>query len=177
MYMARSFEQCRLLSSTVPVCVKDLTAVLGCLVVFCLLAFWIIPRILKRRRRSTCGDGRQAHDPFHVVSPMNDSLLLKHGIVPSPSKPEKVWTTGIPWMSTAYYSEPTPDLKYSTGSIGDPPPYTPPSFHQSPFVSSPKISSPRSSRVRGALNHHLTRFISSCRIYWPYPSCQRESLR
>ncbi|KAI6006440.1 hypothetical protein EDC04DRAFT_2781907, partial [Pisolithus marmoratus] len=161
MYMARSLfprasdslasEQCKLLSSTVPVCVKDLIVVVGCLVVFCLLAFWIIPRIWKRRRRSARGDGRQVHDPFHVVSPMNDSLLLKHGIVPSPSKPEKVWTTGVPWMSTAYYSEPTPDLKYSTGSIGDPPPYTPPSFHQSPFASCPKISSPRSSRVRGAL--------------------------
>lgn len=89
---------------------------------------------------------------------MNDSLLVKHGVVPFPSKPEKVRTTDVPRMSTAHYLDSTPDLKYSTGSVsdlslsGDPPPYTLPSFHELSFVSSPKISSPRSSRTRGAMS-------------------------
>ncbi|KAI6139339.1 hypothetical protein BKA82DRAFT_519683 [Pisolithus tinctorius] len=139
-------EQCKPVSSTVPVCVKDLVVVAGCLIVFCLFAFWIVPRVWKKRCRSACTDGRQAQDPFHVVSRMNDSLLVKHGIVPSTSKPEKVWTTDVPWMSTAYYSESTPDFKYSSDSIGDsasngsPPPYTLPSFH-------PKISPRHSGSV------------------------------
>lgn len=150
-------EQCKLVSSTIPVCAKDLIAVAGCLVIFCLLAFWIVPRIWRKRCRSACTHGRRAHDPFHVVSPMNDSLLVKYGIVPSPSKPEKVRTMDVSWMPTAYYSDSTPDLKYSTGSIcdsalnGDPPPYTLPSFHQLSFLPSPKISSPRSSCAREAL--------------------------
>lgn len=154
-------EQCELVSSTVPVCVKDLIVVAGCLVVFCLFAFWIVPRIWRTRCRSACADGQQgkrSHDPFHVVSPMNDSLLVKHGVVPFPSKPEKVQTTDVPRMSTAHYLESTPDLKCSTGSVGDrslrgdPPPYTLPSSHQSSFVSSPKYSSPRSSCTRGAMS-------------------------
>ncbi|KAI5996533.1 hypothetical protein F5J12DRAFT_293800 [Pisolithus orientalis] len=133
-------EQCKLVSSTVPVCVKDLVVVAGCLIVFCLFAFWIVPRVWRKRCRSTCTDRRQAHDRFHVVSPMNDSLLVKHGIVPSLSKPKEVRTTGVSRMSTAYYSESTPDFKYSSDFIGDsafngdPPSYTIPSFH-------PKISS------------------------------------
>ncbi|KAI6123796.1 hypothetical protein EDD16DRAFT_608506 [Pisolithus croceorrhizus] len=52
-------EQCELVSSTVPVCVKDLIVVAGCLVVFCLFAFWIVPRIWRTRCRSACADGQQ----------------------------------------------------------------------------------------------------------------------
>ncbi|KAI6014778.1 hypothetical protein PISMIDRAFT_687677 [Pisolithus microcarpus 441] len=145
-------EQCELVSSTVPICVKDLIVVAGCLVVFCLFAFWIVPRIWRTRCRSACADGKhgkRSHDPFHDVSPMNDSLLVKHGIVPFPSKPEKVRTTDVPRMSTAHHVEFTPDLKYDLSLSGDPPPYTLPSYHELSFVSPPKFSSPR---TRGAMS-------------------------
>ncbi|KIJ17577.1 hypothetical protein PAXINDRAFT_154199 [Paxillus involutus ATCC 200175] len=85
--------RCQPASPRSTICVGDLIAIIGCLVPAMIFTVWVIYR-LRRRRQAARSIERQGKglDPYHASSPLDDSLLVKHGVVHPPSKPEKART-------------------------------------------------------------------------------------
>ncbi|KAF8840795.1 hypothetical protein BDN67DRAFT_1011219 [Paxillus ammoniavirescens] len=146
--------RCQPASPRSTICIGDLIAIIGCLVPALIFAIWVIYRLRKRRQaaRSIQRQGKGL-DPYHASSPLDDSLLVKHGVVHPPSKPEKARTTDV-------FHLPLPELPGPTFGLSLP--MTPePTAHEkrskrgrSPMArQSQAIPSTRSNHARGNAAH------------------------
>ncbi|KIJ64575.1 hypothetical protein HYDPIDRAFT_28509 [Hydnomerulius pinastri MD-312] len=147
--------RCKPVSPNFKVCIGDLVAILGCAVAVTLFSVWAVHLLRKRRRAASSAQQQStALDPYHVASPLNDSLLVKHGVVYPPIKPEKARTTDVFWSPTSHLPELnfklSPPTVFNTttganqarpfGSLRRPPPLS---------LQSQATPSPRSSWARG----------------------------
>ncbi|KIL00202.1 hypothetical protein PAXRUDRAFT_315489 [Paxillus rubicundulus Ve08.2h10] len=88
--------RCQPASARSTICIGDLIAIIGCLVPAVIFTIWVIYRLLRRRQAARSFERQgKGLDPYHASAPLDDSLLVKHGVVHPPNKPEKARTADV----------------------------------------------------------------------------------
>ncbi|KAH7885488.1 hypothetical protein F5I97DRAFT_1398954 [Phlebopus sp. FC_14] len=113
--------QCQLFTVDSRICVGDLVAGIGCAVAVILFCLWAVHAWRKRYRPAAASSEQHVLDPYHVVVPFNDSLLVKQGVVYPPTKPEKARTNDVFWSPTSQHDVNVPFKLLPPGLSTSPP--------------------------------------------------------